>query len=211
MRVDDKTEELLGLVVHSYNNFLSGAIGFTELAKLEIENAEIAEKLDLSIQSGREAVDFGNQLLCAVGRLQVSLEPIELVSVVADWATKQKFNIPADKLESPAMVNSNSTWLTRCFDIVIEFCLAYSPESEIEFKMETANGDKAVIHIRPSLIQFETEQITRLFEPFYSSRRLLGTKDVGLAVAGGFSQQMQGQLSWSNENGFRFEMPLCQK
>ncbi|MDH5434928.1 MAG: hypothetical protein OEY19_13375, partial [Gammaproteobacteria bacterium] len=61
MKLDYKYEDTIGLLVHSYNNYLSGLIGFTELAILESRQDEVTEKLEVALESGVDAVTFGKQ------------------------------------------------------------------------------------------------------------------------------------------------------
>ncbi len=47
-----------------------------------------------------------------------------------------------------------------------------------------------------------------LFEPYYSSRNLMGSKDIGLAKAKGFLSQTKVSLDWENGKGFVLEIPF---
>lgn len=202
-------EETIGLLVHSYNNFLAGVIGFNELAELECKQPEVAEKLTLSMESAQNAVDFGKQLLSAVARLQVALVPTELSKILNDFASINQiaFSLP-DNLNK-IKIKTDREWFKRCLFILVDFCQNYAEQQTLNFVV-SQKQQHAVICVNSPTIKFSTQQQARLFEPFYSSRTLLGGKDVGLAVAHGFFRQMKGKLSWNEEEGFVVSIPLYQ-
>ena len=54
-----QAEDTIGLLVHSYNNYLSGVLGFTELALMECNQEVVKERLSLAMDSGNDAVING--------------------------------------------------------------------------------------------------------------------------------------------------------
>lgn len=203
MTQKDLTEDILGLIVHSYNNYLSGAMGFNELAKLDCEDRALSEKLDLSIASSKEAVDFGDQLLASIARLQVHLEEIEVRELLNQVVNK----VILEKKISPDIdlhtIKTEPKWFIRSISSLVDFIRQYSPKSQIELRADiNSQEDEVSVTIQVSDLKFTPAHKERLFEPFYTSRHLLGTKDVGIAVASGFIEQMNGALTWEDDKGF---------
>jgi|GEM_PF-2206751 len=210
------SEDTLGLLVHSYNNYLSGLMGFSELALLECQQDVVKERLGMALESGYDAVTFGKQLLSSIGRLQVALKPVCLNKIL-----KQLSNDP-DKLtinfidlneKDECLIKTDQKWFLYCLQSLLIFCDDFS-------KLKATNAvdsNKVSLTVSESKelleitlfagFQFEPEQIECLFNPFYTSRTLLGKKDVGLAMLKGFIQQMKGNIEWQNGKGFLLTLP----
>lgn len=202
-----ETQETIGLLVHSYNNYLSGLMGFTELALLECEQDVVKERLNLALDSGKEAVIFGKQLLSSIGRLQVKMVPVDLKTLLNELVAQSpdlKLINSKSVSQSELFIKTNKDWFLYCLNALVEFCQDYSKDKSITIKLSSSK-DAVSIQVL-SKVQLNTEQQTKLFTPFYSSRTLLGKKDIGLAMINGFVAQMGGELIWTNQDGFLFSL-----
>jgi len=211
-------EDIIGLMVHGYNNYLSGIMGFTELALLDCEQNETSERLQSTLVSTNGAVTFGKQLLSSIGRLQVSRQELALLSLVQSLCQKQDCQLLVDK-EFAAVVSTNRQWFESCLTDLIQFCRDYSKtkkavgteqksseQAEISLSL-FCEEDKIKLRLLIDNLQLSDEQQTHLFEPFYSSRTLLGQSGVGLAMVRGFMRQMKGDLVWLPDQGFEISLP----
>ncbi|WP_196138320.1 HAMP domain-containing sensor histidine kinase [Aliikangiella sp. G2MR2-5] len=201
-------KDTIGLLVHSYNNYLAGMMGFTELSLMEVENEEVKDRLELSLASGKEAVVFGKQLLSMISRLQAQFKPVDLVPILKEIANGNGFSFETEL--SKAEVASDVQWFWYCLESLCRFCRAFSPECQLCFRL-TQEEKHFYLQLESAGVSFNEEQKTKLFEPFYSSRMLLGSKDVGLAFIKGFVEQMKGRLEWREEQGFEFYLPLFEE
>ena len=209
MSNDKPSDDTIGLLVHSYNNFLSGILGFAELAQLECKQDEVNEKIDLALMSGREAVNFGNQLLSSVGRLQVAFESCPLVPLLENISHSKNITVVSDKQAKDISVRTDAAWFSWCIKTLLKFCEIYSPQTPLSFVVETNHLDNLKVALKTPNLKLNEEQQSRLFDPFYTSRYLLGTKDVGLASIAGFCKQMGGQITWHQEVGFILDLPIA--
>lgn len=200
-------EETIGLLVHSYNNFLAGMIGFNELAQLECQQTEVAEKLELSHESAMQAVDFGKQLLSAVGRLQVRLTPLSLQEILEDFCSVNQVELEWLDNCDDIQIKTDSDWFRRCLKLIVEFCRNFTGQNQISCRV-SLKDDQVLVCLNNQTMSFSSKQQAMLFEPFYSSRTLLGSKDVGMAVVRGFAGQMKGSIEWNLEKGFAIALPL---
>lgn len=206
--VDKKEQETIGLMVHSYNNFLAGMMGFTELTLLDVENDDVRERLELVLSSGKEAVTFGKQLLSLTSRLQVALKPVSILNILEEVATANNVALGGEKIEGAVKVNSDVQWLWYCLESLCQFCTKISDGTSLAFHIKR-NEQQLVIQISGESLSFDDEQVDRLFEPFYTSRHLLGSKDVGIGFIRGFVLQMKGEMKWDNKKGFVILLPLA--
>ncbi|MCW8879653.1 MAG: hypothetical protein OQK51_21545 [Kangiellaceae bacterium] len=205
-------EEGIGLLVHSYNNFLAGMMGFTELSLLETEQDDVKERLELVLSSGKEAVVFGKQLLSMISRLQSVFTDVDLNKIINEISAAHQIEMDYQIPNQSMVVESDAQWLWYCFESLCQFCKAYNREARLSISVthQGAYQDKKLLKlcfVSEGLMFAKQEQET-LFTPFYTSRHLLGKKDVGLAFVKGFIEQMKGEMSWNEEEGFVVVLPL---
>jgi signal transduction histidine kinase len=203
-----KQEDLLGQIVHSYNNHLAAIMGFCELASLQNDNSEIAEYLSHSLSSGEEAVRLGQALLASIGRLQVPMEEFFISDLLFNIENTigKKFKLNASNSKDIS-ITTNREWFVNSLIELIVFLQAYSQQDSAVLKVST-NKNHLIISISASNICLQQKLTARLFEPYFSSRNLQGKKDVGLAAVKGFLSQMGGDLIWCERQGFEFSLPL---
>ncbi len=210
-----KQDDLLGLIVHSYNNYLAGSMGYSELALLECDDINatngIAERINNSLDSGRQAVHFGQSILASLGRLQVAIKPCKLQSVfqLLEEDLIEKKIIIDTCLNDDVVININLPWFKECLVDLLDFILFYSDQSPIIIKIHLLQEQQKVeIELINSEINLTEIEQVNLFIPYYSSRNMLGTKDLGLAKAKGFFEQMKIDLQWNNGRGFSLVVAL---
>ncbi|MGX5173734.1 hypothetical protein ACUR5C_06900 [Aliikangiella sp. IMCC44653] len=201
-------DDEVGLLVHSYNNFLSGVMGFSELALLESSNQAVAERIQSCLVSANEGVTFGKELLSCLARIQVVMQPVELNQVL-DLAEFSADDSLPNRLTQK--INTNQKWMQHCFQQVVGFIGTYQQRFELASKAPQliVSQREATIDIKIlSNIELNASMADNLFRPFYSSRELLDKKDLGLAVVAGFITQMKGTIQWQG-NGFHITLPLA--
>ncbi|MDH5434407.1 MAG: HAMP domain-containing histidine kinase [Gammaproteobacteria bacterium] len=214
MKLDYKYEDTIGLLVHSYNNYLSGLIGFTELAILESRQDEVTEKLEVALESGVDAVTFGKQLLSSVSRLQVDISPTQINPIIENLCHEKQDSGRVcnfvDESQSEAKIDTNPEWFYKCLNSIVRFCYEFSAKCEVTIST-SVNDDNVLINVQVTEVNLTPAESEKLFLPFYSSRHLLGQKDVGLAVVHGFVVQMDGTMSWHDKNGFTITIPKSEE
>ncbi|TQV84558.1 sensor histidine kinase [Aliikangiella coralliicola] len=219
-----QNQDSIGLMVHAYNNFLSGMMGFNELALLECEQSEVEERLQMALSSGKKAVIFGKELLSSISRLQVVISPVEILSTLKSVSSESKCPIDIQIDEKMLFVNAETEWFKHCLTSLVGFCRDYlASHHSSQDKSDTQNfdggdiemsvlrqDDELIITVNSTELSFDEEQQENLFVPFYSSRNLLGQKDVGLAMIKGFLIQIKGTFEWQEDKGFLLKMPVVE-
>ncbi len=212
-------DDVTGLLIHSYNNYLSSMMGYAELALLECKDEKVEERLNKSLESGISAVHFGKTILASIGRLQVKRSEVNFNA----WFTSFIELLQADFEDDELVVESSVpedveiltdfSWFTECCVDLIRFLLAFDAKADLTFSSEVERVDNEDIifiniNINSKQIELDEKQQEYLFTPFYSSRILLGEKDIGLAKAHGFFEQIGTSLEWDNESGFTIKIPI---
>jgi len=206
---NSSSDDFLGLLVHSYNNHLAAMMGFTEIALLECRQDSLRDRLNTVVSSGIEAVDLGNHLLASIGRLQIQMSQIELACLVEEIKTLEKVSfIESIGLQPKPTVKTNLIWFKDCIGDLLQFVNGYAKQKPPKILIEL-KSELEIIEIRiKSDIELTDDESRNLFQPFYSSRQLLDTKDIGLAKANGFFGQMHSTLIWKNNQGFILRIPI---
>lgn len=205
-----KDDDLLGLLVHSYNNHLAAMMGYTELTLLDNTDKTLEEKLHLILTSGSEAVELGKSVLATIGRLQVTWSSISLVSMIADLEEALETKLDGTRPIDPAIkIETNIDWFIESIKDLNDFVKEHSHIDKTNISLESSVAQQGFqIRVDSNGLELSKGVIEQLFYPFYSSRQIQGTKGLGLARAKGFFGQMQAKLEWQNDLGFILHLPL---
>jgi len=199
----------LGLVVHSYNNHLAAMMGYIELLLMQQESGASKEYLNHALDSGNESVHFGKTILASISRLQVSMEDHSFIKLIQPLIQNDYLSISLIDLDDKLQIKTNSEWFNECLNDLIDFILVLDNNQKALLKIsKDDNNQKLRMVIKTSSVMKSEIDQESLFLPFYSSRCLLGTKDIGLAKAKGFFKQMDSNLSWEKKQGFCLEIPI---
>ena len=204
-------DDLMGLIVHSYNNYLAGIMGYSELALLECDNNDVQDRLNLSMESGIDAVHFGKTILASLGRLQVPMQDLSLFEIIQSVGKKhQQLVIESDLVALENIkIKTDTQWFEECLLDLVEFFNSADKVDKPQLScIVNEQNNLIVIRINNAELMLSEQDASQLFDPFYSSRKMTGKKDIGLAKAYGFFTQMKAVLSWKNGQGFVLEIPI---
>lgn len=208
LKIDGET---LGLLVHSYNNHLAAMMGYTEISLLDCSDDSSREKLALSLEAGEKAVALGNDVLASIGRLQVTMEFVSIETLVAAMKKIEDICFEPENLDEPIYktlkLQANLKLLLECLNELIDFARWQTQDKVIKIQIET-KSDTLKLNILADLIVFNEKDLRCLFDPFYSTRILKGTKDIGLSKVKGFLTQINANVEWKNGVGFSVSIPL---
>ncbi|MGB0496598.1 MAG: hypothetical protein ACPGJI_09590, partial [Kangiellaceae bacterium] len=158
------------------------------------------------LQVTRADVNFNQWLSSFIELLQTDFENNELVID----------NLVTDDIE----LLTDFSWFTECCVDLIRFLLAFDASADLSFnsyiesigvdseRPSPSTEERVIININSEQVELNTDQQKWLFTPFYSSRLLLGEKDIGLAKVKGFFDQTDAYIDWDNESGFTIEIPI---
>jgi hypothetical protein len=200
------SDELIGNIVHSSNNYLSAMMGFSELAMLDIKPEHIAfGQLQTVLESGNQAVSFNRDLLACVGRSVLRPQLCRW----RDWLSSvmQAQNVAMTTVIPDIKVLMDEVVLTRAVSDIVRFFKeqqsVLSVESGvIDFSslhastLTIAAGRYAWIVLTASQRNLSNEQAEKLYQPYYSSKGMSSKKGLGLGPAAGVIKQSNGAV-WS--------------
>ncbi|NQD37751.1 HAMP domain-containing histidine kinase [Permianibacter sp. IMCC34836] len=197
--------ELLGGVVHSFNNYLSAMMGFSELALLDVDATHPAYgQLQTVLDSGQQAVQFTRELLASAGRAVLSVKTFSL----PQWLRSQleRHGIPLSAQDIDCAIGTDPDWLAHGLDLAVNFLREGEPSViTAEFSVCSLHGQAAaalalaagrygVLMLRDRGRGLDSKHLLPLFKPYYSSKAVRGRKGLGMAPLKGVARQIGGNV-----------------
>ncbi len=183
-----------------------------ELDKL-VEDVMVVTRLDLLSEGDNET---GLRLRCK----ETSLQDIVKDSLSKFEAAQNVQSLDVSMPANPIKLNADNALLRRVLNNLLENAIKYSPkDSEINIvaqKDENASPPAAVVEVLDRGMGINTEDIPRLFDPFYrtdkSRERATGGTGLGLTLCRKIITAHQGSIEAEKREGggsiFRFRIPI---
>jgi PAS domain S-box-containing protein len=206
---------LAGGVSHDYNNLLMAMLTGVTVAQEDLEPDHLAnESLELVKEAITQAKALTQQLLAFSGRGQFVVEPLDLNSVLRDMSqllgalVGSKVQVVMDLSPDELRVTADRTQLQQVvMNLVLNAGQAMDGHGRVEIRTQTQMlsneeltrgwsseeaepGLHAVLQVEDHGVGMEPSKVTRIFEPFFSTRR--GGHGLGLAAALGIIQGHRG-------------------
>ncbi len=218
---------LAGGVAHDLNNILSGLVGYPDLILMQLPESSPLREPVLGIKrSGQKSAAIVQDLLTLTRRGMVSMEVMNLNSVVSDYLTTpeqekaQSFHPDvrfAVSLESDILpIKGSRVHLSKTVMNLLSNAAEAIPERGV-VTISTRNqyldrpikgydhvkeGDYVVLKVSDTGIGISAEDMGRIFEPFYTKKKMgrSGT-GLGLAVVWGTVKDHNGYIDVRSEEG----------
>lgn len=216
---------LAGGIAHDFNNLLMGIQGNVGLAMLEpgSPNAKLAlARAELAVQ---RASDLTNQLLAYAGHRKPRLQPLSVSALVKEMADllstsvrkEARFVLQLDE-RVPSVIGDPSQLRQVVMNLITNASDAVAgTEGLIELRVragrlegdrggETASlgglpdGDYTVIEVRDNGCGMPPEVMTRIYEPFFTTKRFAG-RGLGLSAVQGILRSHGGAITVGSEVG----------
>ena len=198
---------LAGGVAHDLNNILSGIVSYPELLLLDIPHDSPLRKPILTIQeSGEKAATIVQDLLTLARRGVLSTEVVDLNNIISDYLKSPEYeklksyhyevrvetNLEKDPLNisgSPVhlsktvmnLVSNAAEAILGSGKVIISTENRYI-DSPISGYDHVEEGDYATLMVSDTGIGISSEDIERIFEPFYT-KKVMGRSGTGLGMA----------------------------
>jgi len=224
---------LAGGVAHDLNNVLSGIVSYPELLLIDMpEDSKFYRPLKAIMESGNRAAAIVQDLLTIARGVAMVKEPLALNQVISDYFQSPEFT-RIKQLHPQVQFNTqlaHDLLTIMGSDVHIRKVLmnlisnaAESIKGKGMVKVTTENrfldrplesdvkieeGEYCVLSICDSGQGINREDLARIFEPFYSKKKMgsSGT-GLGLAVVWNILQDHKGHIHvTSNGNGSKFEL-----
>lgn len=225
---------LAGGIAHDFNNILSAVMGYTELCRLKLDpDHPLQGHLDqIKIASWR-AKELVQQILTFGSRKsQEQLKPLSIAKLVEETMRLVEATLPATIRISKTLdysckvmgdaVQVNQLVMNLCTNAAhaigeqkgeIEVVLAFRNRGEMPlYRLSDGARHEAMVMLSVSDTGCGMSQdlITRVFDPFYTTKEVGVGTGMGLSVVHGIVKDMSGRIFTHSEvgQGSRFEIWL---
>jgi len=198
---------LAGGVAHDLNNVLSGIVSYPELLLLDLpENSPLRKPILTIQQSGQKAADIVQDLLTLARRGVVATEVVNLNQVINSYlkspeCEKLKEFHPDVKIESDIETNllnimGSPVHVSKSIMNLVSNAAEAMPDGgnifistesryidkPIRGYDDVKEGDYVILTVSDIGIGISSENIERMFEPFYT-KKVMGRSGTGLGMA----------------------------
>ena len=225
---------LAGGVAHDLNNILSGIVSYPELLLMDIPQESPLRKPILTIQkAGERAAAIVQDLLTLARRGVVTTKVVNLNSIISEYLKSPEFenlkiyhpnvhiktNFETDLLNilgSPIhlsktimnLVTNSAEAISDMGEIILSTTNRYIDRSLNGYD-KIKEGDYVTLSVRDTGIGIPSEDLERIFEPFYT-KKVMGKSGTGLgmAVVWGTVKDHKGYIDVKSSGGKGTEFTL---
>lgn len=229
-RANRAKSEFLSRMSHELRTPLNAILGFAQLLEMDALDAEQTESVDQILKAGRHLLSLVDEVLdiarIEAGRMSLSLEPIDVGSVVREaWelvkhrADQEGIALKdADAMECDVKVTADQQRLKQVVLNLLSNAVKYNRENGtvvVRCGRGMTGANRLRVAITDSGRGIPEEALNRLFQPFErlgaETSGIEGT-GIGLAVSRGLIEAMDGEIGVESTLGegstFWFELPL---
>ena len=224
---------LAGGVAHDLNNVLSGIVSYPELLLLDLpKDSQIREDIETIKEAGDRAVAIVQDLLTVVRGVAITKKPLNLNNLIGDYLQspefnklkyfhplvtintslqKDLFNVGGSKIHIRKVVMnlvSNATEAIKDTGNVTISTMNHYVDRPLNRYVDINVGEYVVLVVSDDGPGISTEDIERIFEPFYT-KKFMGRSGtgLGLAVVWNVVQDHKGYIDVdSDKNGTTFKI-----
>lgn len=224
---------MAGGIAHDFNNILATISGYTEMLRDDLsENQQDHDKADKILAAVAKARSLINQILAFSGQFAQEKVKVSVNEVIEDAFGFMKTSIPTsvnvimDLGDFTGSVFADPIQLFRIFINLFTNALQAMEGKKGKLMVSTglAEGDElkeksgrkktaqkyVTIRFRDNGIGMDQSVLSRIFEPFYTTREVGKGTGLGLSVVYGIISEMEGEIFVSSEinKGTLFEIYL---
>lgn len=214
---------LAGGIAHDFNNILGGILGYTELARSVCPaGSKVVEYLDKELEAIHRASQLVRQILTFSRQTDSEQGPLSLENILKEVLQLLRPTLPSTisikhdiKPTKPIMANSSQmhqvimNLCTNAFhameqtggtlSIALKDC-EFS-EDELPRSGESKSGAFVAISIGDSGPGIPSASVSRIFEPYFTTKEIGKGSGMGLAIVHGIVQQHGGMIHVESELG----------
>lgn len=215
---------LAGGISHDFKNILNPIIGFTTLAMESLDEESIARKdLERVLKAAKRADELVHQILAFSRQNEQIFSAIDLGSVMKESIDLLRATIPTTVDIKTSIYDGHERVMgnqTQIQQVILNLCTnAYQalPDSQgaISIKLDKINidqrfvednqgfktGDHLVIEVSDTGKGMSKEVLARIFDPFYTTKKVGEGTGLGLSVAHGVITAHKGHIKVDSNIG----------
>lgn len=224
----DAAGRLAGGLAHDLSNYLAAIRGHCELTRLKSPGgADLAQKMDEVIGTVDRASGLVDNLLAFGRRQPVHPETVDLRSTLEGLANMMTpsmgdrvqlvTDLPPDLwpvfLDRAGIEQAMVNLLVNAKDAMAEGGTVHLSARNLSSEESPVGEERVEIVVGDGGCGIPAEDLDKIFEPFWSTKRAAGGSGLGLAMVYGFVQQCGGRLSVESKVGqgtvFRLLLPVA--
>lgn len=216
---------LAGGIAHDFNNIIGGIIGYAEM--IEMFDAQASPRIESRIQhvlkGAYRAKDLVEQILTFSRNSDSKKKPLNLGGLVKDTMQFLRASIPSTIEIAKQELHANAVvWAdeTSIHQILMNLCTnaAHAMQEDggqlfVSLSLEnvsvedaekinvTESGAYVVLSVRDTGVGIDPAKITRIFEPFYTTKKTGEGTGMGLAVVHGIVKNLRGAVTVESSPG----------
>jgi len=227
---------LAGGIAHDFNNILTGIVGNTEFAQMDLPpDHPVQATLGRVFQAAQRARNLVNQILAFSRQQEHERSPLLLPAVVSEAMELLRPSLPSTiRIQTefaaglPAVMADSSQIHQVLMNLAANSANAIGEAGgTIEIRLDAVEFDDAAVRQRPQLRRgrfvrmavgdtgcgMDARVLEHIFEPFFTTRKRGAGTGLGLSVVHGIVQQHDGFITVSSEPGrgttFHVYLPAC--
>jgi len=207
---------LAGGIAHDFNNILSGIFGYSQLAKMHIDDpVKTTKNIDQIINGAQKATDLVKQILTFSRKSKHEMQPLKIFIEVKEAIKLLRSSIPST-IEIKENIDSKATILadlTMIHQVVMNLCTnAYHSMREKggvlsvtleETQISNTNiipdlnilpGAYLKLEVSDTGSGMSPETLDKIFEPYFTTKEIGEGTGLGLAVVLGIVDKHNGYI-----------------
>lgn len=215
---------LAGGIAHDFNNILAAIIGYTELAFHNIPDPATKSDLRQVLSASTRAKELIQQILTFSRKTDQTLKPLMMQPIVKEAIKMLRATIPASidmhqhiapdtgaVLADPARINQIVVNLAtnayqameeRGGTLAIELAgETFNDAENAKFNVTLGPGSYARLSVKDTGCGIDRETLTKVFEPYFTTKGIGKGTGMGLAVVHGLAKSYHGEIVVESEIG----------
>ncbi len=218
-------------ISHDFNNILTVMIGFAEVLSMRPDTSQEAKKdLKRIISQGERAAQLIRQILDFSRQTSVKRQPVDLVAFLKEASKLLQQTLPetvritTEFKDGECIINANLPQLQEVITNLVvnardamptggEVCISLSKvhiepgerlsilSSSSPIVPEIEPGDWVVLSVSDTGKGMSPEVMTKIFQPFFTTREAFGGTGLGLSQVYGIVKQHDGYIDVESEVG----------
>ncbi|MEN8189433.1 MAG: PAS domain S-box protein [Thermodesulfobacteriota bacterium] len=228
---------LAGGIAHDFNNILGAILGYAEIARMDLpEASHTVKNIDQVLAAGQRASELVKQILTFSRKADQQKKPLRVDLIVKEALQLLRSSLPTT-IDVQSNIDQESGLVladpTSIHQIVVNLCTNASQaigheHGKVEVTLKRVNleseqvaakpkiqaGPFIVLSVKDSGEGIEKTAITRIFEPYFTTKRQGEGTGLGLAVIHGIVEDCRGFIDVESVPGkgttFEVYLPALQ-